>query len=170
MARRSGANTPNKDWPDDYWEELIDRLLERGTVIDIGARVNGRRPRSGPRYVDLVGRTTLPQLMAAIAAADLHVAPITGTVHLAAAVGVPSVVIYGGYEHPGLTAYPGNINLYSPVECAPCWLRTPCPFDRKCLHLITPDEVEAAVDRLLPRPAVAHGGGVAVPGELSREP
>jgi hypothetical protein len=58
-------------------------------------------------------------------------------------------VIYGGYEHPDCSTYPGNINLYSPVECSPCWLRTPCPVGKKCLHQITPDQVEAAVDRLL---------------------
>ena len=93
-------------------------------------------------------QTTLQELVAAIAAADLHVAPITGSVHIAAAIGVPTVVIYGGYEPPVCTDYPGNISLYSPVECAPCWLKTPCPYGKKCLHMITVDEVEAALERL----------------------
>jgi ADP-heptose:LPS heptosyltransferase len=158
VVRQPGDFTRNKDWPDEYWEALIDRLLERGTVIDAGVTGPGRRPRSHPHYVDLVGRTTLPQFIAAMAAVDLHVAPDTGTIHVAAALGIPSVVIYGGYLNPESTAYPGNIGLYSPVECAPCWLRSPCPYGRKCLHQITPDQVEAAVDRLwrgesAPRPA-----------------
>ena len=71
------------------------------------------------------------------------------------------VVIYGGYIDPVATGYPGHINLYSPVECAPCWLRTPCPYAKKCLHQITPDQVEAAVDRLradAPRPVEARCG------------
>jgi ADP-heptose:LPS heptosyltransferase len=106
-------------------------------------------------HLDLRGRTTLPELIAAIAAADLLIAPETGSMHIAAAVGTPAVVIYGGYIDPVATGYPGHINLYSPVECAPCWLRTPCPYAKKCLHQITPDQVEAAVDRLragAPRP------------------
>jgi ADP-heptose:LPS heptosyltransferase len=40
--------------------------------------------------------------------------------HIAAAVQTPAVVIYGGYIDPVCTGYPGNINLYSPVECDPC--------------------------------------------------
>ena len=148
VNRRAGPWTPNKDWPDTYWDDLVARLTARSTVIEVGASpVNGSVRPSGS-YVDLRGQTTLQELIAAIAAADLHVAPITGTVHIAAAMGVPSVVIYGGYEPPVCTDYPGNIGLYSPVECAPCWLREPCPYGKKCLHQITPAAVETAVDQL----------------------
>jgi ADP-heptose:LPS heptosyltransferase len=86
--------------------------------------------------------------VAAIAAADLLVVPDSGPMHIAAAVGTPSVVIYGGYTDPECTGYAGNINLYSPVPCAPCWLRSPCPYDKKCLHQILPNQVEAAVKQL----------------------
>ncbi|HZW29542.1 MAG TPA: glycosyltransferase family 9 protein [Isosphaeraceae bacterium] len=148
VSRRAGGWTPNKDWPDELWDELIDRMASRGTVIEVGVEAAGLPPRSGGSYVDLRGQTTVPELIAAIAASDVLVGPITGTVHIAAAMGVPAVVIYGGYEHPNCSSYPGNINLYSPVDCAPCWLRDPCPFGKKCLHQITPDQVEAAVHRL----------------------
>jgi len=149
VVNRSASDwTPNKEWPDEYWDALEARLAARATVIDIGAQTNRATTRPDGSYLDLRGQTTLPELIAAIAAADLHVAPITGTVHIAAAVGLPSVVIYGGYEHPDCTIYPGNIGFYSPVECAPCWLRTPCPFGMKCMHQITLEQVEAAVDRL----------------------
>ena len=140
--------TPNKDWPDEYWDDLVGRLAARGTVIDVGAPPPEPSARPTGSYIDLRGQTTLPELVAAIAVADLHIAPVTGTVHIAAAMGVSSVVIYGGYEHPDCSSYPGNINLYSPVECAPCWLRDPCPYAKKCLKMITPGQVEAAVDQL----------------------
>jgi len=148
VNRRAARWTPNKDWPDAHWEALIDRLLSWCTIIEVGAGNVDRQPRSQPSYLDLAGRTTLSQLVATIAASDLHVGPITGSVHIAAAVGTPSVVIYGGYEHPVCSAYPGNINLYSPVECAPCWLCDHCPYGKKCLHMITPAEVESALNRL----------------------
>ncbi len=151
VNRRASSFTPNKDWPGELWAELIERISARGTVVELGVDRTDPPPRSGGSYLDLRGRTTLPELVAAIAAADLHVGPITGTVHIAAATGVPTVVIYGGYEHPDGTAYPGNINLYSPVECAPCWLRDPCPYGKKCLHLITTAAVEAALDQLWER-------------------
>jgi ADP-heptose:LPS heptosyltransferase len=148
VIRRAGPWTPNKDWPDIYWEALLDRLLASMTVVEIGTGLYGRRTRTDPNYLDLVDRTSLPQLVASIAAADLLIAPDTGPMHIAAAVGTPSVVIYGGYIDPVSTGYPGNIDFYSAVECAPCWLRTPCPIGLKCLHKITPGQVEAAVDRL----------------------
>ena len=159
VNRRAGSWTPNKEWPDEYWDDLLARLAARATVVEVGATAPGSAASPDGSYVDLRGRTTLPELVAAIAAADLLVTPETGTMHVAAAVGTPAVVIYGGYIDPVATGYPGNINLYSPVECAPCWLRTPCPYGKKCLHQITPDQVEAAVDRLLadaPRPAEAR--------------
>ena len=98
-------------------------LAARATIVDVGGRPSDLLVTPAGSYIDLRGQTTLPELIAVIAAADLHVAPITGTVHIAAAMGVPAVVIYGGYEPPECTAYPGNIGFYSPVECAPCWLR-----------------------------------------------
>ena len=148
VTRRASSFTPNKDWPDAYWDALVARLADRGTVIEVGGPTPGPPVRAAGSYLDLRGRTSLPELIAAIAASDLHVGPITGTVHIAAAMGVPTVVIYGGYEHPDCTDYPGNINFYSPVECAPCWLREPCPYGKKCLHQITPEQVLSAVDQL----------------------
>jgi ADP-heptose:LPS heptosyltransferase len=148
VNRRAGPHTPNKDWPAEYWDDLVRRLAGRATVIDVGGQPSDPVITPAGSYLDLRGQTTLPELIAVIAAADLHIAPITGTVHIAAATGVPSVVIYGGYEAPECTAYPGNIGFYSPVECAPCWLREPCPYGRKCLSQITRAQVEAAVDQL----------------------
>jgi len=147
IARRANQWTPNKDWPNGHWETLIDRLVSWCTIIEIGTGSFDRQPRPQPNYVDLVNRTTLTQLAAAIAAADRIIVPDSGPMHIAAAVGTPAVVIYGGYIDPVCTGYPGNVDLYSPVECAPCWLRSPCPYSKKCLHQITPDQVEAALNQ-----------------------
>jgi len=81
-------------------------------------------------------------------AADLHVGPDSGPMHVAAAAGTPSVVIYGGYIDPANTLYPGNVALTVPVSCSPCWLRSPCPFERRCLSGISPGSVEEAVRKL----------------------
>jgi ADP-heptose:LPS heptosyltransferase len=96
-------------------------------------------------YIDLRGSTSIEALVAAIAAADLYVGPMSGPAHIAAAAGTPGVIIYGGYEPPAYTEYPDRVGLATAVDCSPCWLATPCPYDRKCLRAIVPATVEATI-------------------------
>ncbi|MEI8020383.1 MAG: glycosyltransferase family 9 protein [Schlesneria sp.] len=149
LSRRASAWTPNKQWPLEYWEELIKRLLAWSTVIEIGTEIDpDDHKQESTRYWDLREKLSLDELIATVSAADLLVGPISGPVHIAAAFSIPSVVIYGGYEHPGSTEYEGNINCCTPLSCSPCWLRTPCPFDRLCLRKIEPSTVEKSLKRL----------------------
>jgi ADP-heptose:LPS heptosyltransferase len=148
LNRQAGPWSPNKNWPDPHWQELIGRLLRWATVIETGKGVVVERPREAGHYVNLVDKLSLEALAAATAAADLHVGPDSGPMHLAAAFDVPAVVIFGGYIEPSCTSYPGNIDLYSPVPCAPCWLTELCPFGHPCLHQITPQQVDEALTQL----------------------
>jgi ADP-heptose:LPS heptosyltransferase len=146
VLRRASRFTPNKDWPDASWDRLIACMRRSSSVIEIGEGGDGAdgAPKEA-NYVDLRGATSLQQLVAAVAAADIYVGPVSGPAHIATAVGTQAVLVIGGYEHPDNTAYPGNIAHYAQVPCAPCWLREPCPFDLKCLHAITSAQVEASV-------------------------
>ena len=128
INRHASGFTPNKEWPEEYWESLIGRLTSWASVIEIGQIPHPRPDRDPERYLSLIGRTNLNQLVSAVAAADLHVGPVSGPVHFAAAAGKPSVVIYGGYEHPDCSGYPGNINLYTPVPCAPMLVARSLPL------------------------------------------
>ena len=143
--RRASRFTPNKDWPDAAWDVLLDDVSRWGSVIEIGTREAGEAPTAGPNRLDLRGETSIAELVASVKAADIHVGPVSGPMHIAAAVGTPSVVIIGGYEHPVNAHYAGNTEFYTPVPCAPCWLLEPCPFDLKCLHAITPAQVAGAI-------------------------
>jgi ADP-heptose:LPS heptosyltransferase len=104
-------------------------------VIEIGNGLSGQKA-SLENYVDLQNQTSLEELVALIAAADIFVGPVSGPVHIAAAVGTAAVVIIGGYEHPTNTYYNGIVNFYTPLACAPCWLTMPYPFDLRCLRMI----------------------------------
>jgi hypothetical protein len=148
VSRRASAWTPNKDWPDKNWTELIRRLSRNASVFEIGVSVGRAVEYFGSGYVDLRGQTSLDEFIAAMAAADLHVGPPSGPVHVAASLGKRSVVIVGGYEGASNTAYPRDIALYTPVECAPCWLQVPCPHGLMCLSAILPDQVQSAVSTL----------------------
>jgi ADP-heptose:LPS heptosyltransferase len=144
VSRKAGAFTPNKDWPNERWNELIARLTASASVIEVGAAVGLQATTSSRRYIDLRGETNMRQYCAAISLADLVISPATSAIHVAAAYHVPSITIMSGFEHPQNSAYRSHEALYHPVPCSPCWLRTPCPFDLKCLRAI---EVNTVLDR-----------------------
>jgi ADP-heptose:LPS heptosyltransferase len=145
IGRHGGEWTPNKEWPADSWTTLIERLSRRATVIEIGVAREAAVRAAGDNYLDLRGRTSITEMAAALAAADLHVGPESGPMHIAAALGTPSVVLYGGYLPPSCTHYSGDIALATDVPCAPCWLNEPCPFALKCMTAITPATVESSI-------------------------
>jgi len=68
------------------------------------------------------------------------------------------VIIYGGRLMPSQIGYIANQNLYSPIECAPCWLRNPCDFNRKCMDMITAEQVVAAATKQIAK----HGAPLEV--------
>lgn len=149
INRSAGPFTPNKDWPASHWDELVERLCQTGSAVEIGTGAAASSPCRRDRFLDLRGQTTIKDLIAVVAASDVHVGPISGPVHIAAAVGTPSVVIFGGYEDPVGTHYGGNLDLFTQLACSPCWLRDACPYDRKCLQVISPATVQSGILKVL---------------------
>lgn len=98
---------------------------------------------------NLAGRTTLDQLMNELAACNALLTNDTGTMHLAAFLGVPTVAIFGSTE-PALTGPLGDFHrvLRHKVECSPCFLRE-CPIDFRCMAAIKPAEAADALEAVL---------------------
>ena len=96
-----------------------------------------------------IGRTTLDQLMDELAGCDALLTNDTGTMHLAAFLGVPTVAIFGSTE-PELTSPLGDFHqvLRHKVDCSPCFLRE-CPIDFRCMTRIEPAEAAAALREVL---------------------
>jgi heptosyltransferase-2 len=105
----------------------------------------------GDHCVNRIGHTTLDQLIDELRKCRLLLTNDTGTMHLAALLGVPVVAVFGSTE-PRLTGPLGNghIVLRHHVECSPCFLRE-CPIDFRCMKAISADEVAAAVLSMLAR-------------------
>jgi len=140
----SSGWTPNKQWPEAHWRTLIESLPREWRILEVGARTIFPGLPSHPGFLSMAGRTSLPEFAALIHAADVFIGPPSGGMHLAHAYRKPAVIIVGGFESPHYP-YPAAVQLGSTVSCAPCWLRTPCPYDRRCLREITPAQVLAAV-------------------------
>ncbi len=103
----------------------------------------------GDHCVNRIGHTTLDQLIDELRECRLLLTNDTGTMHLAALLGVPVVAIFGSTE-PRLTGPlgDGHIILRHHVECSPCFLRE-CPIDFRCMKAVRSEEVADAVLSIL---------------------
>jgi heptosyltransferase-2 len=101
--------------------------------------------------VVLTGKTELKELVAVLSLVDLLVTNDTGPAHIAAALGRPTMVIFGP-TNP-LTTRPFSPFaeiVRQPPDCAPCMLRD-CPIDHRCMTAISPDEVFKRAQVMLER-------------------
>jgi lipopolysaccharide heptosyltransferase II len=103
----------------------------------------------GDHCVNRIGETTLDQLIDELRECHLLLTNDTGTMHLAALLGVPVVAIFGSTE-PRLTGPLGDDHmiLRHHVECSPCFLRE-CPIDFRCMKAVSVQEVANAVLSIL---------------------
>ena len=136
---------PNKVYPAPQWLELVPLLARLGgSVLQIGTRTEGSLIAGARDYRDLGYRHTASLLKRC----DLLVTHVGGIMHLGTAVRVPTVVLYGAAEHPEVSGYPWNLNLYTPIECGPCWMREPCSH-HSCMRRLTPQLVLEEVEAVL---------------------
>ncbi|MGH7937414.1 MAG: lipopolysaccharide heptosyltransferase II, partial [Bryobacteraceae bacterium] len=102
----------------------------------------------GETCTNLIGKTTLEQLIDELQRCELLLTNDTGTMHLATLLGVPVVAVFGSTE-PRLTGPLGEKStvVRHQVECSPCFLRE-CPLDFRCMKAVSAKEVAAAIEVL----------------------
>jgi lipopolysaccharide heptosyltransferase II len=140
-----------KRWPPERVAAVIAGLHARGTTaVVVGAAADRDTARAiesslppGTRFVDLVGRTTLRQLVGVVARCAAFVSNDSGAMHVAAALGVPLTAIFGPTDER-VTSPGGRTDLIDvivrDVFCRPCLLRE-CPIDHRCMKRIDVDTV-----------------------------
>jgi lipopolysaccharide heptosyltransferase II len=143
---------PSKLWPVPRLAELCRLLGHRGGTpvllgtlgdAEIAEAITAQAPAAS-----IVGRDAPGLLPAVLSEFDAVVCGDTGVGHLAAALGVPVVTLFGPTD-PVLTAPRGSVAVVThPTPCAPCFYRT-CPIDHPCLRSITADEVGARLEELV---------------------
>lgn len=137
-----------KDWYYDRWELVVEKLFQRGFVtIQIGHKEDFLLRNT----VDFRGHT-IKEAISAIKYADVHMGIDSFSNHASAAVFCPSVILFGSTSPTG-SGYGQNINIYKDLECQPCYReyksKGPCPYGKKCMKLITVDEVLKSITGLL---------------------
>ena len=108
------AHRPEKRWPVEKYGELARILYARGLdVVIIGGpqetALAQAMQRQVPRARDLTGRTDFARIAVLGAKASLAIGNDTGPLHLAAAAGAPTVVLFSGASDPALSAPRGKV-------------------------------------------------------------
>jgi heptosyltransferase II len=141
----------SKLWPPASYAELIGQLAERGFEPllmggpeDLGV-AGAVQDLAGSRVASTVGRDRAQMLPRLLARLTCLVSSDTGVAHLAAALGVPTVTLFGPTD-PHLSAPRGRWvrSIEGPAPCAPCFLPR-CPIEHVCMRAISAASVAAAV-------------------------
>ncbi len=150
------ARWPSKRWPAGYFASLIKRIPLQCVVAGGGGDGEAVREITGslPRHniIDLCGKTDLKELTALLAGARAVVTNDTGPMHIAAALDVPVVALFGPTDpvKTGPYGWRGNSRLKvltAGVPCSPCRRRT-CG-EPACMTGITVDMVFEALREYL---------------------
>jgi heptosyltransferase-2 len=139
-----------KRWPADRFAEVARAM---GPVLLFGSA--GERDlcesiaQSVPGAVNLAGRTTLREFIDLAAACRLFLTNDSGAMHIASALGVPTVTVFGATDDTttGPTGPLARI-VREHAECAPCLLRE-CPIDHRCMTRVTSARVVETARELL---------------------
>lgn len=142
---------PAKRWPLPHYAELARELLASGRQVWIIGSAKeqadgGAIAAAAPGVLNLCGRTRLEDAVDLLALATAAVSNDSGLMHVAAAVGIPLVALYGS-SSPDYTPplSPRAKVLYRDLECSPCFERE-CPLGgTPCLTGIAPAEVMTAL-------------------------
>jgi heptosyltransferase-2 len=165
------TNSRAKRWLPERFAETADLLsTEIGfqTVI-VGAAgdceaAQSVAARMRTRAAVLAGKTDISELKGLLARAAVLISNDTGSAHVAAALGIPTIVVFGPTEHFATHPYSDKASVVRhQVECSPCMLRD-CPIDHRCMRGVQVDDVRRAVERLLGLTNLPIGTNSAVRG------
>ena len=111
---------------------------EEAPVCDI---VRGRIEAEGVASASLAGSTALGEFIEMAAACDVFLTNDSGPMHIASALGVPTVVVFGATDETA-TGPTGELSriVREPVDCSPCLLRE-CPIDHRCMTRVSAERV-----------------------------
>lgn len=150
---------PAKRWPIESFRAVMEAVSARRDCVWRIFGVEKDRPLAANlvkdfagTVLDRTGRTNLAELIAELRTCRLLLTNDTGTMHLAAMLGVPVVAVFGSTE-PLLTGPIGArvLVLRRQVECSPCFLRE-CPLDFRCMKELRPEQATEAVLQMLESP------------------
>ncbi len=106
--------------------------------------------------INLTGKTTVGDLPALLSQCHLFIGNDSGAMHVAAAVGVPVVAVFGSTDPNGTAPVTPHCTIVQQrPHCSPCFLRR-CPIDHRCMTRIASTDVADAARSWLERRQASH--------------
>jgi len=171
VGMQLGASAAKRQWPTEYFSRTADYLWARHRLLPVLLGSKEEEPLAASfasgsvaPHVNLVGRTGLDQLAAAVSMLRILVTNDTGTMHLAAGLDVPILAIFLATAQPWDTGpyLAGACCLEPDMDCHPCGFSHDCTTDWACRQAVTSEAATAFLDGLLTsgRWPVLSGRGV----------
>jgi len=145
-----------KCWPPDRFARALNALLAHADADVILFGTPGELPVSSAIAaelqrppINLTGKTPIADLPALLSQCQLFLGNDSGAMHVAAAVGLPVVAVFGPTDPNGTAPVTPRLTIVQQKPyCSPCFLRR-CPTDHRCMTAVTPAMVESALQSAL---------------------
>lgn len=144
-----------KCWLPERFEEVSRRIVEEvgATILYFGdlnttPLIHKICKNLGESVINMAGKTTLRELMALISICNAFLTNDSGPMHIASALGIPIVALFGSTNEVKTGPYGGGRVIHKHVECSPCYKRV-CPIDFRCMRNISAEEVYQQLHQIL---------------------
>lgn len=152
-----GASVPERRWGNERFAALVQRLAKAGSlpiiVVGSGTEQEAGAALAAEGAIDYTGKTSLPETASLLARSRVVVSGDSGVLHLAAALGRPTVSLFGpGRWKKWAPRGDQHIVIMKNLPCSPCTTygtTARCPENTRCLTEISVEEVFDAVQTLM---------------------
>ena len=145
-----------KCWPPSRFAEVANRLVAEsdceiilfGTPAEteVSSAITASMRRTP---IDLTGKTAIADLPGLLSQCHLFIGNDSGAMHVASAVGLPVVAIFGPTDPQGTAPVTPHCTIVQEKPyCSPCFLRR-CPTDHRCMTAVSPASVTVAAQSWL---------------------
>lgn len=147
----------SKNWPLAHMAELLKQIGQQdmravitGTQGDLAAAQQLVGLAKNTKVINACGKTSINQLACLIKRCAVFISGDSSSLHIAQAMNTPFIALFGPTDpRRHLIPSDNGILISKSLECSPCY-KSKCP-GRECMELIKPEEVLAAVSKLLKR-------------------
>lgn len=144
-----------KCWLPERFKQLSRRLLEfpKIKIVYFGDKAGASLVQEickelPDRVINLAGKTSLRELIALIQACNLFLTNDSGPMHVASALGIPFIALFGSTSDTITGPYQGGKVIHKHVPCSPCYRRE-CPIDFRCMTRIEVKEVYEEIQNFI---------------------